>query len=113
MTIRNEPLFVVEAAAAAPYLFSAAVFPLPMLPAVLQPICFVLPLMYWLELIRRALLGPGFAAFPTLGAISNPQLFGILAAQTPAFGLLAACAFRCLVERVAREKGLVDTQGNP
>jgi ABC-2 type transport system permease protein len=111
MTIRNEPWFVGEAAAAALYLFSGAIFPITILPAFLQPIGFVLPMTYWLELIRRALLGPGAAAFPTLAAFSNTQLFGILAAQTVAFGLIAAFAFRHF-DRVAREKGLIDAQSN-
>lgn len=111
MTIRNEPWFVGDAAAAALYLFSGAIFPITILPAFLQPIGFLLPVTYWLELIRRALLGPGAAAFPTLAAFSNVQLFGILTAQTLAFGLIASLAFRYF-DRVAREKGLIDAQSN-
>ena len=111
LTIRNEPWFVGDAAAAALYLFSGAVFPITILPAFLQPIGFLLPMTYWLELIRRALLGAGAAAFPTLAAFSNAQLFGILAAQTLAFGLIAVFAFRYF-DRVAREKGLIDAQSN-
>jgi ABC-2 type transport system permease protein len=111
MTIRNEPWFVGDATAAALYLFSGAIFPITILPAFLQPIGFLLPMTYWLELIRRALLGPGAAAFPTLAGLSNLQLFGILAAQTLFFGLLAASAFRYF-DRVAREKGMIDVQSN-
>jgi ABC-2 type transport system permease protein len=111
MTIRNEPWFVGDAAAAALYLFSGAIFPITILPAFLQPIGFILPMTYWLELLRRALLGSGAAAFPTFAAFSNWQLFGILAAQTAAFGLIAVFAFRYF-DRVAREKGLIDVTSN-
>jgi ABC-2 type transport system permease protein len=78
LTIHTEPWFVGEAMAAALYLFSGAIFPITVLPAWLQPIGYVLPMTYWLELLRRALLGPGAAAFPTLAGFSNPQLFAIL-----------------------------------
>jgi ABC-2 type transport system permease protein len=111
MTIRNEPWFVGDAAAAALYLFSGAIFPITILPAFLRPIGFALPMTYWLELIRRALLGPKAAAFPTLAAFSNAQLFGILALITLAFGLIAMLAYRHF-DRVAREKGLIDAQSN-
>ncbi|MGH2524816.1 MAG: ABC transporter permease, partial [Anaerolineales bacterium] len=111
MTIRNEPWFIGDAVAASLYLFSGAIFPITILPKFLQPIGFVLPMTYWLELIRRALLGPKAAAFPTLAAFSNAQLFGILAAITLGFGLIAIFAFRYF-DRVAREKGMIDVTSN-
>jgi ABC-2 type transport system permease protein len=93
------------------YLFSGAIFPITILPAFLQPIGFALPMTYWLELLRRALLGPGAAAFPTLAAFSNPQLFAILGGLTLVFGCLAVFAFRYF-DRVAREKGMIDAVSN-
>ena len=54
---------------------------------------------------------PGAAAFPTLAAFSNAQLFGILAAITVVFAVLAGFAFR-YVDRRARELGLLDAQSN-
>jgi ABC-2 type transport system permease protein len=111
MTIRNEPWFLGEAVAAALYLFSGAIFPLSILPQFLQPIGFALPMTYWLELLRRALLGPGAAAFPTLAGFSNAQLFAILGAITVAFAVIAALAFRYF-DRRARELGLLDAQSN-
>ena len=111
MTIRNEPWFIGDAVAAAVYLFSGAIFPITILPAFLQPIGFALPMTYWLELLRRALLGPGAAAFPTLAAFSNPQLFAILGGLTLVFGFLAVFAFRYF-DRVAREKGMIDAVSN-
>jgi ABC-2 type transport system permease protein len=111
MTIRNEPWFVGDGMAAALYLFSGAIFPLTLLPLWLRPLGYALPMTYWLELLRRALLGPGAAAFPTLAAYSNAQLFLILAGITLAFALLAAVAYKYF-ERRARELGLIDAVSN-
>lgn len=111
MTIRNEPWFVGDALGAALYLFSGAIFPITLLPAVLRPIGYILPMTYWLELLRRALLGPGAAAFPTLAAYSNSQLLAILAAITLASGVIARFSFRYF-DRRARELGLIDAQSN-
>ncbi len=111
MTIRNEPWFLGDATAAALYLFSGAIFPISILPAWLQPVGFVMPMSYWLELIRRALLGAGADAFPTFAAFSNSQLFGILAAITAAFGLIAFFAFRYF-DHAARESGMIDALSN-
>jgi ABC-2 type transport system permease protein len=111
MTIRNEPWFIGDAVAAALYLFSGAIFPITILPPFLQWIGFALPLTYWLELIRRALLGTDSLAFPALAAFSNAQLFAILGGLTLAFGSIAFFSFRYF-ERVAREKGLLDAVSN-
>src|SRR5207247_2822986 len=94
LTLRMEPWFAGEAVAASLYLFSGAIFPLTLLPAWLRPIGFALPMTYWLELMRRALLGTGAAAFPTLAAFSNAQLFAILAGITLVFALLTTVAYR-------------------
>jgi ABC-2 type transport system permease protein len=111
MTIRTEPWFVGEAAAAALYLFSGAIFPLSLLPAFLQPIGYALPMTYWLELLRRAMLGPGAAAFPTFSAFTNAELFGLLGGITVVFGVVAFAAYRYF-DRVAREQGMIDAQSN-
>jgi ABC-2 type transport system permease protein len=111
MTIRTEPWFIGDAAAAALYLFSGAIFPITLLPALLQPVGFLMPMTYWLELLRRAILGPGAAAFPTLAGFSNLQLLGILGAITVAFAVIAMLAYGYF-DRVAREKGLIDSQNN-
>jgi ABC-2 type transport system permease protein len=111
LTIRTEPWFAGEAVAAALYLFSGAVFPLTILPGWLRPIGYILPITYWLELIRRALLGPAAAAFPTLAGFSNAQLFGILAALALVFGIMAFGVYRYFDWR-AREMGMIDTTSN-
>ncbi len=111
LTLRSEPWFLGDATAAALYLFSGAIFPLTLLPLWLQPVGFLLPLTYWLELLRRAMLGPGAAAFPTLAAFSNLQLFGILIAVTLAFSFLTFVAYRYF-DHIAREKGMIDAHSN-
>jgi ABC-2 type transport system permease protein len=111
MTLRTEPWFLGEGVAAALYLFSGAIFPITLLPEFLQPIGFVLPMTYWLELLRRALLGPGAAAFPTLAGFSNVQLFAILFGITLLFGLITAFAYRYF-DLAARDAGMIDSQNN-
>lgn len=111
LTIRNEPWFLGEAMAAALYLFSGAIFPITILPTWLQGIGFALPISYWLELIRRALLGARAASFPTFAAFSEPQLLAILFGQTLIFMLLARVGFR-FFDRIARERGMIDVQSN-
>ncbi|MCX7856318.1 MAG: hypothetical protein N2556_10210, partial [Anaerolineae bacterium] len=66
---------------------------------------------YWLELIRRSLLGDIASGFPTLSGFTNSQLLGILAGLSLLFGLLAVVAFRWC-DRQAREKGLIDQTTN-
>lgn len=100
-----------EAVAGALYLFSGAIFPLDVLPAWLRPIGYAMPITYWLELIRRALVGEVAQAFPTLARFSNAQLLGILLALTVVFALLAVVTFRGCDYR-ARERGLIDTTTN-
>jgi ABC-2 type transport system permease protein len=100
-----------EGVAGALYLFSGAIFPLEVLPAWLRPIGFAMPITYWLELLRRSLVGNVAQAFPTLAAFSNLQLLGILIGLSIIFGIVAAYAFRWCDHR-ARERGLIDRVTN-
>jgi ABC-2 type transport system permease protein len=111
LTLRSEPHFLGEAVAAALYLFSGAVFPVTLLPKVLQPIGFLTPVMYWLELMRRALLGTDAVGSPANVSFSNMELLGILTLLTLAFGLLSFAAFR-FFDKIARDRGMIDTQSN-
>jgi ABC-2 type transport system permease protein len=111
LAIRSEPHFLGEAVAAAMYLFSGAIFPITLLPASLQPIGYLMPMTYWLELMRRALLGADVSGFPTLVSYSNAELFGILAVLTAGFGVVAWLAFRYF-DGMARDRGMIDAQSN-
>jgi ABC-2 type transport system permease protein len=51
-------MFLSEGVAGVLYLLSGAVFPITVLPPWLRPLSYVLPPTYWLEGMRRALLGP-------------------------------------------------------
>jgi ABC-2 type transport system permease protein len=95
-----------EAVAGALYLFSGAIFPLDVLPRVLRPIAFAMPVAYWLELLRRALLGPA-ASLRTFSGRSNFDLFGVLLGLTAALAVTALLAFR-RCDWIARERGLID-----
>ena len=100
-----------EAVAGALYLFSGAIYPLEVLPVVLRPIGYAMPLTYWLELIRRSLVGSVAQAFPTLSQFSNLQLMGILVGLTVVFGVLGVYVFHWCEQR-ARERGLIDVVTN-
>lgn len=107
----NQSWSVGESVAGALYLFSGAIFPLDVLPAFLRPIGFLMPITYWLELLRRALVGSVAAAFPTLSGFSNAQLLGILVGLALLFTLLSVVVYR-LCEHRARERGLLDMTTN-
>jgi len=102
---------IAEGVAGALYLFSGAIFPLEVLPAWLRPVGFVMPITYWLELLRRSLVGNVAQAFPTLAAFSNLELIGILILLSLIFGIAAVFAFRWCDHR-ARERGLIDRVTN-
>lgn len=111
LMIAHHFFLIGEAVASALYLFSGAIFPLDVLPDWLRPIGFAMPLTYWLELLRRALVGNVAEAFPTLASFSNVQLFGILTGLTIGFGFLSILIFRWC-DNQARERGLIDRVTN-
>lgn len=108
--VRHEG-FLGEAVAGALYIFSGAIFPLEVLPAWLRPVGFAMPVTYWLELMRRALVGEVAQAFPTLAGFSNLELLAILLGLSLLFGGIAFRIFKWCELR-AREKGLIDRTTN-
>lgn len=100
-----------DAVAGGLYLFSGAVFPLDVLPAWLRPLGYAMPITYWLELMRRSLVGSVAQAFPTLAAYNNLQLLGILAAMTAGSVVLSVVVFR-FCDYHARERGYIDMTTN-
>ena len=100
-----------EAAAGVLYLFSGAIFPLEVLPPAVRWIGYVNPITYWLELIRRALVGEVAEAFPTLQGLSNERILGILVGLMVIFGVIAIYVFRWAEHR-AKERGLIDMVTN-
>jgi len=102
---------IAEAVGGALYLFSGAIFPLEVLPPSLRPIGYLMPITYWLELLRRALVGRVAQAFPTLINYSNFQLMAILLALTLVFALLGVLTFRWCEQR-ALDRGMLDMVTN-
>jgi ABC-2 type transport system permease protein len=105
LTIRREAWSYPEAIAGALYLLSGTIFPPDVLPGPLQVAALALPTTWWLEGVRRALLGT-----PTpelLASFSDPAVLLALCATTGLLTLGSWAVFR-VFERLARERGLID-----
>jgi len=111
LLIVNHSWFIGDAVAGALFLFSGAIFPLEVLPAWIRPLGYVMPVTYWLELLRRALVGHVAEAFPTLQGINSLEIIGILLGLTLGFGVISFFVFR-FCEHIARERGLIDMVTN-
>ncbi len=111
LLIAHHFFLIGEAVAGALFLLSGAIFPLDVLPAWLRPVGFAVPITYWLELMRRSLIGNVAQAFPTLSHFSNLQLLGILVGLTIIFGIASTFVFR-LCDYRAREQSLIDRVTN-
>jgi ABC-2 type transport system permease protein len=103
--------FLAEGVSGVLFIFSGAIYPLEVLPAWLRPVGFAIPITYWLELMRRSLIGNVAQAFPTLAGFSNLQLLGILVGLSIVFGVASIYIFR-ICDRRARERGLIDRTTN-
>ncbi|MFN3492105.1 MAG: ABC transporter permease, partial [Anaerolineales bacterium] len=110
VTARHEG-FIGEAVAAALYIFSGAVFPLDVLPEWLRPVGYFMPTTYWLELLRRSLVGNVAQAFPTLSQFSNLEILGIMIGLSVLFGLVSIWVFK-ICDHIARENGMIDRTTN-
>ncbi len=109
MMMARHSWFLGESVAGALYLLCGAIFPLDVLPGWLQPVGQALPLTYWLEAVRRALLGSDIPVSPLMASYSDAALLSILAGTTLLLGLSSIFVFRW-AESKAREKGLIDMQ---
>jgi ABC-2 type transport system permease protein len=99
--------FIGEAVAGALYLLCGAIFPIDVLPKPFQLVGQALPLTYWLEALRRALLGTG--AGELLSSITDKELLLILLGSTVLLAVVSVWFYRW-AEHWAREKGLIDMQ---
>lgn len=98
--------FLSEGVAGVLYLLSGVVFPIPVLPEWLQPVSLALPTTYWMEGMRRTLVGPGEVPSP-LSGWGHGGLLLALAASTAVLGLIAHAFFRWC-ERRAWQLGRYD-----
>lgn len=87
------------------YLGAGVIFPLDVLPAWAHPLSLALPFTYWMETIRRALVGGGLNQ--SLAALGDGQVFLRLLWITAALCLIAVVWFRWCMHRV-KELGLID-----
>ena len=90
------------------YLFSGVMYPISILPFWCQSIGRWLPVTYWLESIRRALLPTmDLPLSTTLEGYSDGSLLAILFVSTIMFYVISILAFR-IADRIARKNGLID-----
>jgi ABC-2 type transport system permease protein len=87
------------------YLACGAIYPIDILPVWLQHLSKALPLTYWLELVRRSVLGKSVSL--RLGGYTDIQLILIMAATTLALALFSHWIYRS-IEHIARKYGKID-----
>jgi ABC-2 type transport system permease protein len=107
----NHSFSIGETVAGALYLLCGAIFPLEVLPPLLRYVGYVLPITYWLELIRRSLVGPVAGEFPTFQNITDGVLLVILISLTLLYSLVAVITYKSC-DHIARERGLIDVVTN-
>ena len=101
-----------EGIAGVVYLLSGVVFPLKALPEWVQAISLSLPTTYWLEGMRRALMGPLPAQFRgPLGGWSNGELALMLLGTTAALAVFAQVFWRWSERRAWRNGKLEENAG--
>ena len=107
VTVASEAWRLPEAVSAALYLISGAIFPPTLLPGPLQALAAAVPLTWWLEALRRGLLGRGATvSYPALG---DAHVLLVLLGLTLAWGVAASLLF-ALADRRARQLGILDRE---
>ena len=90
------------------YLFCGAIFPLTVLPDWGRAIGQAIPITYWLEITRRAMLpGSGISGISGLGEYSNVQILSLLLLSAGIFLVLSFGIFK-YADYLARKKGKLD-----
>ena len=105
LVLPRAAISVNEGVAAALTLLCGVIFPIDLLPRVLQVLALALPFTWWYEALRRFLLGHGASA--RLAVHSDGVLLGALAATTIVFSALSVWGYHAL-ERRARRQGKLD-----
>jgi len=105
--ISSEAWRMPEGVGAALYLVCGAIFPVTVLPPILQALSRAIPLTWWLEAMRRGLLGP--AVVRSLPHLADGQVLMGLALLTVLW-VTAALAVFTLAERRARQLGILDRE---
>lgn len=109
MSISGEAWRMPEGVGAALYLVCGAIFPVTVLPPVLQGVAKAIPLTWWLEAMRRGLLGTGAArSFPWA---SDLEVLAILTVLTGLAVAIASLVFGFSEQR-ARRLGILDRESS-
>lgn len=112
LNMSRNGMFLSEGIAGVVYLASGVVFPISVLPAWVQPISLSLPTTYWLEGMRRALMGPLPDQFRgPLADWGNGDLALVLAGTTAALVVLAQRFWRWSERRAWRNGKLEENAG--
>lgn len=105
--ISGEAWRMPEGVGAALYLVCGAIFPVTVLPAVLQDVSKAFPLTWWLEAMRRGLLGSNAVrSFPWAGDVQVLTILAIVTAVWVAGGVLIFS----YAEQRARVLGILDRE---
>ncbi len=89
------------------YLFCGVTFPITFLPIWGQAIGLAIPITYWLEVVRRAILPTALQWDSGLAAYPTGTIFLLLLATSMVFLVLSIGIFR-YADRLARKKGKLD-----
>ena len=112
LVIARHSWAISESVAGAFYLLCGVVFPLDVLPGWAQAIGRALPPTYWIETMRRAVLGEKVAGVShVLGSLSDGALLLVLLGTTAGLMLVSHLVFK-LAEHRARRLGLFDQRTN-
>jgi ABC-2 type transport system permease protein len=115
LNMSRNGMFLSEGVSGIVYLLSGVVFPIGVLPAWVQTLTFALPTTYWLEGMRRALMGriPESSALPQgpLAAWENGELAVAMAATTAGLVIAAQLFWRWSERRAWRFGRLEENAG--
>ena len=115
LNMSRNGMFLSEGIAGLMYLLSGVVVPLAVLPGWVQPISLSLPTTYWLEGMRRSLMGPVPANAPLLQSPltpwSNGELLAALASTTLGLVVIAQLFWRWSERRAWRNGKLEENAG--
>lgn len=109
MQLHQNLWFIGETVIAGLFIVAGAIFPLDVLPPALRVIGFLYPVMYWLELTRRAILGANAPIFQTLAGYSSTTLMLILAVMAVVFFTASFFVYRWSLYH-AKEQGRLDME---
>ncbi|MCS6851700.1 MAG: ABC transporter permease [Gemmataceae bacterium] len=110
LNLGRHSMLLSEGIAGLIYLLSGVVFPVEVLPEWLRPLCFFLPTTYWLEGVRRALMG-GTTFGRALEGWSHGDLVSALLLSTALLLVVAHAVFRWNEQRAWRQGRVDQTTG--